>query len=300
MLLNFLLFILLFVNIQAPSHCPHNSTSSLIPSMAELSDRKAATIPAHKISIIVPTYKEALNIPLLTERLADSLKPENIYFEVIFVDDNSQDGSEEAVEKLYQEGYDAKIIVRKNERGLSSAVLRGFEEAKYETLVVMDADLQHDPIYVPALIAPIISGEADFSLGSRNIAGGVVEDWPIHRKIISWGATMVAKPLVKCSDPMSGFFSLRKATLQKATVLNPLGYKIGLELMVRCGCEKIFELPIQFKDRALGESKLTMKQNILYLMHVSNLYLDCQPKYIAVCAIVLLITLILFAKKFVL
>ncbi len=201
----------------------------------------------------------------------------NINPEIIFVDDNSRDGSAEAVKDLQDAGLPVKIIVRTTERGLSSAVLCGFNNASYDVLLCMDADLQHDPIYIPGLVFPIVNGTADFTVGSRAVEGGGVADWPMHRKIISWGATLVARPLVACSDPMSGFFCLSKKTYKKATVLNPLGYKIGLELMVRCGCEKIKEIPIIFKDRELGESKLTMKQNFLYLLHLVNLYLATMP-----------------------
>lgn len=189
-----------------------------------------------------------------------------------------------------------KIIVRTTERGLSSAVLRGFEEAKNDVLLCMDADLQHDPKYIPSLVVPIATDAADFTVGSRAVEGGGVEDWPMHRKIISWVATMAARPLVKCSDPMSGFFCLKKDTLKKATKLNPLGYKIGLELMVRCGCKKIKEVPILFKDRELGESKLTMKQNVLYLLHLLNLYLDTMPIVLVILIAVALIALNILFK----
>lgn len=161
----------------------------------------------------------------------------------------------------------------------------------------MDADLQHDPVYIPNLVGPIIAGTADFTVGSRYVGGGGVEDWPLHRKIISWGATLAAKPLVDCSDPMSGFFSLRKETLAKARVLNPLGYKIGLELMVRCGCTNVKEIPIVFKDRQEGESKLTMKQNVLYLLHLSNLYVAVKPKLVLLFALVFIALIIIFLKK---
>ena len=141
------------------------------------------------------------------------------------------------------------VLVRTKERGLSSAVVHGFKDAKYDVLVVMDADLQHDPKYIPLIAGPIINKTADFVLGSRNVGGGKVEDWPLHRRIISWGATNMARPLSSSSDPMSGFFSIHKNTFAKAKGLNPMGYKIGLELVVRCGCKNVQEIGIVFRDR---------------------------------------------------
>jgi len=251
-----------------------------------------------EVSIIIPTYKEVLNFPQLTAQIDQSLRDANIKYEVIFVDDDSRDGSIEQIDNLITKfNYPLKIIVRTTERGLSSAVLRGFQEAKYETLLVMDADLQHNPIYIPSLVLPIINGNADFSVGSRHTHGGGIEDWPIHRKLISWGATFIARPLIPCTDPMSGFFALSKETLNRAKVLNPLGYKIGLELMVRCDVQNINEVPIIFKDRQLGESKLNLRTNALYLLHVSQLYIDCKPHFVFIFFLCLFILSFFIGKK---
>lgn len=181
--------------------------------------------------------------PPLSPRSTE-LKNHNLTGEMIIVDDNSRDGSEEKVKELAQQ-YPIRIIVRTTERGLSSAVLRGFQEAKYGVLVCMDADLQHDPVYLPAVVGPIIADSADFTVGSRHVGGGEIENWPLHRKIISWGATLVARPLVACNDPMSGFFSLRKTTLARAKTLNPLGYKVRVLVLARVlrwigGCRVFF------------------------------------------------------------
>jgi dolichol-phosphate mannosyltransferase len=188
--------------------------------------------------------------------LSIELKKTGLDGEIIFVDDNSQDGSVEAVDQLIAENYNVRIIVRTEDRGLSSAVLRGFRDATNDVLVVMDADLQHDPVYIPALVAPIIANTSDFSVGSRHVAGGGIEGWPWHRRFISWGATLIAKPLIPCSDPMSGFFALRKQTLTRARVLNPFGNKIGLELMARCDVRSISEVPIVFHDTTAGREQI--------------------------------------------
>lgn len=148
------------------------------------------------------------------------------------------------------------------------------EMAKYDICLVMDADLQHDPVYIESIVVPVIEDRADFSVGSRNVSGGgIAGDWPLIRRVISKGATALAWPLTSSSDPMSGFFCMRRDLfLKHRNKLQPQGYKIGLELMVRCGCKRILDVPIQFKDRVAGESKLTMKQNVLYLIHLSQLY----------------------------
>jgi dolichol-phosphate mannosyltransferase len=229
------------------------------------------------ISVIVPTYKEEANVESLTRRLFAATRAANLDCELVLIDDESSGtpATLKIASQLAAEGYNIRVRVRSRGegKGLSSAVLLGLrEEAKNETMLVMDADLQHEPESVPQIVAPIIDGNADFAVGSRNVGGGVVEDWPLVRRVISWGATALAKPLTSCSDPMSGFFALPKSTLERAKYLNPMGYKIGLELMVRCRVQHLVEVPIRFRDREAGESKLTMKQNILYLLHLLNLY----------------------------
>lgn len=224
------------------------------------------------------------------------LKKANLEAEIIFVDDNSRDGSVEKVAEMKAAGYNVSIIVRTTERGLSSAVLAGFAAAKNEVLVCMDADLQHDPVYLPSLVAPVFSGAADFCVGSRNVDGGAVKDWPVHRKLISWAATLMARPLVACSDPMSGFFALRRTTLARKTKVNAMGFKIGLELMVRCGCARIQEVPIVFRDREQGDSKLTMKQNIYYVMQLAQLYVETKPQLVVAAVVAALLVLYFLYK----
>lgn len=160
-------------------------------------------------SIIVPAYHEAPNLRPLVERVFRAVQDPS-KTEVVVVDDNSQDGTEEACATLAAEGYNVRLIVRTNENGLSSAVLRGFQEAEGEKLIVMDADLQHPPEAVPKLIAAL-SSEKPFVLGTRYGKGVEVDkDWPLYRKVISWGARMLARPLTSASDPMTGFFGLTK------------------------------------------------------------------------------------------
>jgi len=263
--------------------------------------KPAAQVPstgnASPVSVVVPTHREEKNVEALTRRLFAAMRQNNIPAELIFVDDDSGEGTAETVrivDRLQLEGFDVRVRVRKAKegRGLSSAVLVGLlEEARHDTLLVMDADLQHEPETAPLVVRPILQGTADFAVGSRHVGNAQVDEgWPLARRVISWGATALARPLTTCSDPMSGFFALPRSTLQRAKRLNPTGYKIGLELMVRCGCTRIAEVPIRFRDREHGESKLTMKQNVQYLAHLARLYWFAYPALVVLvvlCALAL-------------
>ncbi|CAH02077.1 Dpm1 [Kluyveromyces lactis] len=228
-------------------------------------------------SVVVPAYHEKLNIKPLTTRLFQALGKEGSNItELIFVDDNSQDGSVEEVEALKKQGYNVRIIVRTDERGLSSAVLKGFHEAKGEYLVCMDADLQHPPESVPQLLDSLRTHP--FVLGTRYAAGvGIDKDWPLYRRVISSGARAMAKPLTSASDPMSGFFGLQKKYLihKDAKNINPKGFKIALDLLVKLPIppqEPIGEVPFFFGVRTEGESKLSGKVIIQYLHQLRELY----------------------------
>lgn len=233
-----------------------------------------------QVSIIVPAYHEAANIPSLTERLFKALGPsEQKSTELIIVDDNSMDGSEENVKKLISKGYPIRIIVRKTERGLSSAVLRGFLEAKGDVLICMDADLQHPPESVPDMIKSIRDqdkSKIEFAIGTRYPSDSSVridENWAWYRKFISNGARMLSRPLSPLSDPMTGFFAIRKDIFrQHLASINPVGFKIALELFVKCNIKNHAEIPIQFGIRTAGSSKLTGKVMFHYLKHLRDLY----------------------------
>ena len=154
---------------------------------------------------------------------------------------------------------------------MSSAVLEGFKAASGSILVVMDADLSHPPEKIPEMVSKIESGEGEIVVGSRYIRGGSVEDWPFRRRIISKGATMLARWLTKVKDPMSGFFALKKSVIDGVD-LNPVGYKIGLEILVKGKYSKVVEVPIHFANRKAGTSKLGGTEVLKYLDHVSMLY----------------------------
>ena len=223
------------------------------------------------ISIIVPTYQEADNIPHLLCRLEAVRTGYDGPFEVLFMDDDSKDGSVEVVAASMHDW--ARIIVRTKNRGLSPAVTEGFEQAKYPILACMDCDLSHPPEALAQMVLGLRAGQ-QMVIGSRYVPGGSTDDdWGIGRWLNSLIATLLARPLTKVRDPMSGFFVMRKADFEAADELSPIGYKIALELIVKCGLENVGEVPIHFTDRVHGESKLTFKEQLKYLKHLRRLYI---------------------------
>lgn len=243
------------------------------------------------LSVIVPTYNETDNIRPLCERLFKALDGSGIEAELLFVDDESEGSAatENIVSKLASEGHPVRIRCRKKTegRGLSSAVLLGFDSAKYKVILCMDADLQHEPESVPAVAEPILQGDAEFALGSRHIAGGAVGfEWSIKRQVVSRVATALAYPLAPSTDPMSGFFCTTKDVLNRGrTSINSIGFKIGLEIMVRCNCKPIVDVPITFQNRVAGESKLSAKVVRLYLEQLGSLYWDVYRVFILCCLV---------------
>jgi dolichol-phosphate mannosyltransferase len=225
-----------------------------------------------QVSIIVPTYEEAENLGVLVPRVVEELERAGLDGEIIVVDDNSPDDTVRVCEELAKR-FRLRLLVRENERGLSSAVLHGMKAAEGAILLVMDADLSHPPEKVPELVATLDDESVDFVIGSRYVPGGSTEEgWGFLRWLNSKIATWLARPLTKCSDPMAGFFALRRDRFAAAAKLDPIGYKIGLELIVKCGCREVREVPIAFHNRLHGESKLSLSEQINYLRHLRRLY----------------------------
>jgi dolichol-phosphate mannosyltransferase len=223
------------------------------------------------LTIVVPTYKEVESLPHLIDRVAATRAKLGRDVTLIIADDNSRDGSLELVQARGEPWV--SMVVRTTDRGLSPSVLDGLGRAKSKFVVCMDADLSHPPEIIPAMLAKLEEG-ADFVVGSRYARGGTTsDDWGFLRWLNSRVATLLARPLTNIRDPMSGFFALRRSSFEAGTDFNPIGYKIGLELIVKCRCERVVEVPIHFEDRRFGESKLTFMQQILYLQHLRRLYI---------------------------
>jgi dolichol-phosphate mannosyltransferase len=228
--------------------------------------------PARVISIVVPTYREAANLALLAEAVDEALSGAGYDYELLFIDDDSQDGSGEICTELSTR-FPVRIVVRKGERGLATAVIHGISMASGDIVVVMDADLSHPASAIPAMIKRLESGESDFVLGSRYVEGGSIhDDWSVFRRLNSIVPSLLAKPLCPLKDPMSGFFAIRRADMPETSLLSPVGYKIALEIFVKGRFHQPSEVPIHFSDRQHGESKLSLKEQLNFLRHLGRLY----------------------------
>jgi dolichol-phosphate mannosyltransferase len=192
-------------------------------------------------------------------------------WELIVVDDGSPDGTADLAES-YADVHPVKVVRRPGKAGLASAVLAGFAQARGDVLVVMDADLSHPPEAVPRLASAIAEG-ADLAVGSRYVAGGGTEDWPLKRRVVSRVACLIGNVLVPIRDCTSGFFAIRRSALE-GVKLNPIGFKIGFEVMARGRYRKAVEVPYVFRDRELGKSKFGRREILQYLVQVGKVARD--------------------------
>ncbi len=217
------------------------------------------------ISIIVPTFNEKDNIAPLISGLTSALSGAGQGYEIIVVDDNSPDGTGAMVSRISSEDKRVRLLSRKGKMGLTSAVCDGAKSSKGSILVVMDADLSHPPELAPAL-ADALSGSG-IAVGSRLMKGGGVENWPIHRKLISAGADFLAHVVlgVRCTDPLSGFFAVRRDIFMK-TRFRTKGYKLLLNLLADNPGIRVRELPYCFRDRYAGKTKLGYGEIFQYLL----------------------------------
>ena len=232
------------------------------------------------VSIITPTYQEVENIPHLAQQVSSVMSATDYEYELIIADDYSADGTEAVCRDLSGQ-LPLRLLSRTSNRGLSPAVLDGISIAKGEIIVVMDADLSHPAEKIPEIVALIESGKADFVVGSRYIHQGKIGDeWPWWRLLNSRIATWLARPLVPLSDPMSGFFAFRTLQMPPACRISPIGYKIGLEILVKSNITttRVCEVPIYFSDRRYGKSKMGPQEQINYLRHLRRLYYYRWPK----------------------
>ncbi len=231
---------------------------------------KSRNSPNPELSLIVPTYCERQNIATLIERVHQSLS--SYSYELIVVDDNSPDGTSELAQSLSKD-YPVRVITRRNERGLASAVVHGFKQARGEVLGVIDADLQHPPEILPELLGKVRSG-AEVAIASRYVKGGGSEGWSMTRRIISRASKVLAALILPSirgiKDPLSGFFLLRRAVIDDVE-LSPTGYKILLEVIVKGKAREIAEVPYIFRERERGKSNLSTGEGINYLKHLYRL-----------------------------
>jgi len=231
---------------------------------------------SQKFTLVIPTYNEATNIESLCSLLAGVLSKENIDFEVIVVDDNSPDQTWKIAQAIAEKDKRIKVIHRVDRRGLATAVIAGWKNAKGDILGVMDGDLQQPPETIPLLLNKLNEDALiDIVIASRNIKGSMALRRSAWRRFVSWSATLISvlllpKLVAQVSDPMSGFFILRKEVIEKK-VLNPLGYKILLEVLAKGTYKKIAEVPYIFAERKKGGSKAGVKQYLLSFIYLLRL-----------------------------
>jgi dolichol-phosphate mannosyltransferase len=247
--------------------------------------------PAVDLSLILPTYNEGKNIVPMIEQLISVLdNVAHLQYEIIVVDDDSPDCTWEKALGVAEKHPQVRVVRRRGERGLSTAVIRGWQAARGRFLGVMDADLQHPPEVAANIAREMVRG-ADLAIASRHVEGGGVSDWSLARRIISRGAQMIGYMLLpevigRISDPMSGFFMIRRSAIQ-GRKLSPLGYKILIEVLGRSDVGWISEVPYTFRERVEGSSKLTNQIYLQYFQHLLRLrfFLLHESKFVRFCVV---------------
>jgi dolichol-phosphate mannosyltransferase len=228
-----------------------------------------------KLSLVLPTYKEGENIERIISiitNLLDQIIPYE--YELIVVDDDSPDFTWKIAQDLTKEYPHLQVIRRTQEKGLSTAVVKGWQLGQGEILGVIDADLQHPPEILLQLWQEMTRG-ADLAVASRHIEGGGVSEWSLTRRFLSRGAQMLGllilpEVISRVSDPMSGYFLVRRDAIANKP-LSPLGYKILIEVIARGKIRWIAESGYVFREREAGESKVTIRQYLEYLGHLVKL-----------------------------
>lgn len=228
------------------------------------------------VSIVLPTFREAESLPLIVPEIAAVIEDDDRSYEIVVVDDASPDGTAEVAREL-GERFPVRVIERR-ERGLATAVVRGFREARGRLLVVMDADGSHPVNTLPALLKAI-DGPGDpsgatvaLAVGSRHAPGGGFRHSSARNRLVSRFAALFARPLTTLSDPTSGFMAVRQE-LFEGLELDPIGWKIVLEVVVKAQPCPFIEIPILFDDRRAGQSKQSLWAFLQYLQHCRRLWL---------------------------
>nr|WP_295621700.1 glycosyltransferase [Chamaesiphon sp. GL140_3_metabinner_50] len=257
---------------------PHPSGLSVIPERPSLLPTKHKPV---KFSLIIPTFNESQNIEELVSilsKILDRTIPQQ--YELIVVDDDSPDRTWELASELISEYPQLRVIRRQAERGLSTAVICGWQAAQGEILGVIDADLQHPPEILIQLWREMERG-AELAVASRNVEGGGVSEWSLARRFLSRGAQMLGllilpEVISRLSDPMSGYFMVRRSAIA-GKQLSPIGYKILIEVTARGQIRWISETGYIFRERVAGASKVTWKQYVEYLQHLVKLRFSLWP-----------------------
>ncbi len=239
------------------------------------------------LSIIIPTYNEENNVRKIVEKITAILKTEPCHYEILFMDD-SQDHTPLILKQLVQEFPVVRTIHRQNKPGLASAVVAGFQHCLVSKIIVMDADLQHPPELLPLLRKRL--AEADIVIPSRFVSGGSDGGLQGIRKAISWTARTIGRLAIKklhnISDCTSGFFGLNREVITNAQ-LDPIGWKILIEILVKGNYHSVHEIPYVFQTRNSGKSKMSLQEQGNYLRHIVRLIRSSPDdrRFYAFCAV---------------
>jgi dolichol-phosphate mannosyltransferase len=251
------------------SSIPANEGAALPLPAAEQQERAQ-----EKLALVIPTLREAENIGGLLRHIRSVLAPLNLPYEIIVVDDDSSDGTGDAVLAIAREDPHVRLLVRKGVRGLSGAILYGWRHTDAAILGVMDADLQHPPELLPQLLSAIRDGR-DMAIGSRYTPGGELGAWNPVRKLLStvavWATWPIQRAGIRAHDPMTGFFLLRRKCID-GLQFQPTGFKLLLEILVRGSIQSVAEVPFAFGLRYRGASKANFKVAWDYALLLVRLY----------------------------
>lgn len=248
----------------------HSDRSDSAVSRPARYDRRGPSV--RTLSVILPTYNESENLPILLDRLETHLRDFN--YEIIVVDDNSPDGTWRIAEDRAAASPRIRSLRRIDERGLSSAVVAGMQMAEGRVFAVMDSDLQHDETALIDIVSPILDGDADIALGSREADGGSYGEWGRWRRFVSWTGKQLARRMlgITVDDPMSGYFAVSRERFDEvADAINPKGFKILLEFLARGPRPRAVEVGYEFRDRVHGTTKLTGSVVGAYLLALLDL-----------------------------
>lgn len=230
-----------------------------------------------KLGLVVPTLNEVGNLELLLTRIREALSSMRTPYEVLIVDDGSTDGTQELAATLGKSDPRIKLLIRSDQKGLAGAVIHGWCFTDAELLGVIDADLQHPPELLPALVQGVAGDGKDIAIGSRYVHTRKVKGWNPLRLAISrvstWATLPLQKDHLRIKDPMSGFFVLRRECIE-GVKLQPEGFKLLLEILVRGRIRSAVEVPFEFGLRHAGESKADFKVALHYFSLLGQLSRD--------------------------
>lgn len=225
----------------------------------------------YDLTVIIPTFREERNIRKMVETINTICKDNGITEEILVVDDNSPDATQNIVREIMEKLPDVHLLVRASDPGLSQSLYAGMNEAKSPFIQCIDCDFSHPPDRIPFFYQTLLDGDCDMVIGSRYVPGGSVVNWPLSRRILSFGAALLGRVLIPhVHDSGSGYFALKKQIIENVT-LKPRGFRMGFEILGKGNWTQVREIPICFQDRVEGQSKMRLGIVFDYLKQWVNI-----------------------------